>query len=207
MRICTAQAAIAILATCLFGVAFGHPGGVDKNGCHYDSKTGRRHCHPERAKSTEKNRNEPPRAGDEGVFYGPFISIVDGDTFKAKVQGVVMDFRLESVDAPEHDQPYGPEATRELDSLIRGKQLVIVPSDTDRYGRTVARVWVDDLDVNRELVRRGAVWFESEYAKDDALYREEQVARAAKKGLWANAHIEPWIWRERRRESRKEVPR
>jgi endonuclease YncB( thermonuclease family) len=83
---------------------------------------------------------------------------------------------------------------------------VIVPSDTDRYGRTVARVWVDDLDVNRELVRRGAVWFESEYAKDDALFREEQAARAAKKGLWANPHIEPWIWRERRRESRKEVP-
>ncbi len=117
-----------------------------------------------------------------------------------------MDVRFESIDAPEHDQPYGLEAKRELDSIIHGKQLVIVPSDTDRYGRTVARVWVGGLDVNRELVKRGAAWFQSEYAKDDALYWEEQAARNAKIGLWAKPHEEPWHWRERKR-SRSETGR
>jgi endonuclease YncB( thermonuclease family) len=182
--------------------AIAHPGGVDKRGCHLDSNTGQRHCHPERADSAKHESDRVPHAGDEGVFYGPFTSIVDGDTFKAKVQGVVMDFRLEGVDAPEHDQPYGAEATHELDSLIRGKQLVIVPSDTDRYGRTVGRVWVGDVEVNRELVKRGAAWFYSEYAKDDALYWEEQSARDAKLGLWAKAHLEPRVWRERKRAAR-----
>lgn len=146
----------------------------------------------------------PPEAGDEGVFYGPFVSVVDGDTLKAKVQGVTMDFRLEGIDAPEHDQPYGAEATHELNSLVSGKQLVIVPSDTDRYGRTVARVWVGQLDVNRELVRRGAAWFESEYSRDDDLYWEEQSARSAKRGLWAAPHVEPWRWREQKRSGREQ---
>lgn len=193
------QVPIALAMTLIANVAWAHPGGVDKHGCHVDSRTGKTHCHPARAKSFKRDPNVIPKAGDEGVFYGPFTSIADGDTFKAKVQGVVMDFRLESVDAPEHDQPYGLEAKRELDSLIHGKQLVIVPSDTDRYGRTVARVWVGDLDVNRERVRRGAAWFDVNYAKDDALYWEEEKARDAKLGLRAKPHEEPWHWRERKR--------
>jgi len=37
---------------------------------------------------------QPPRAGDEGVFYGPLVRVKDGDSLVAKVQGVAMDFRL-----------------------------------------------------------------------------------------------------------------
>lgn len=187
-------------------VAFAHPGGADENGCHKDSSTGERHCHAYRAKANKKPKYDaahPPKAGDEAVFYGPFVSVTDGDTFKAKVQGVIMDFRLESLDAPEHDQPYGEKAKAELLSMIRGQQLVLVPSDTDRYGRTVVRLWVGKLDVNREMVRRGAAWFNSEYSNDALLYDEENRARDGKRGLWALAlkdRVEPWIWRKEKRQ-------
>ena len=70
----------------------------------------------ERAKHAQKKPaydvNIRRRPGDEGVFYGPLVSVVDGDTFSAKVQGVVMKFRLQGIDAPEHDQPYGAEFNR-----------------------------------------------------------------------------------------------
>lgn len=190
---------LALLALPL--AAWAHPGGVDKNGCHKDASSGKQHCHSDRAQAKAKPRYDaahPPKAGDEAVFYGPVVGVVDGDTFTAKVQGVVMHFRLEGIDAPERGQPYGEQARNDLLALVGGKQAVLVPSDTDRYGRTVVRAWIGELDVNREMVKRGAAWFDSEYSKDAVLYDEESRARHQKRGLWRLAQqdrIEPWVWR------------
>src|ERR1044072_8715239 len=82
-----------------------------------------------------------PRAGDQGVFDGPLVGVKDGDSLVAKVQGVEMEFRLAEIDAPERDQPYGEQAKRDLRSLANGQQLVLLPIDTDGYGRTVAHIW------------------------------------------------------------------
>ena len=143
---------------------------------------------------------QPPRAGDEGAFFGALVRVKDGDSLVVKVQGVAMDFRLADIDAPELDQPYGRAAKQQLMALAVGKQLVLVPLDTDRYGRTVAQVWIGDTHVNAELVKRGAAWFYSEFARSPALYQVEQEARDAKRGLWAlplKDRIEPWEWRKR----------
>lgn len=188
-------------------VVSSHPGGVDKDGCHRDARTRDRHCHSERASTTPGpiySSKHPPEPGDEGVLYGPFVAMVDGDTFKAKVQGAVMDFRLQAVDAPEHDQPYGAEATSELAKLVRGRELIFIYDDVDRYGRIVARVWVGNIDVNRAMISRGAAWFDSEYAHDDDLYQAEEQARDAKRGLWSlpkQKRVEPWVWRKRKEPS------
>jgi len=142
----------------------------------------------------------PPRAGDEGVFFGPLVRVKDGDSLVAKVQGVAMNFRLAEIDAPELDQPYGRAAKQELVTLTSAQQLVLVPVDTDRYGRTVAQVWTGTTHVNAELVKRGAAWFYSEFARSPELYEVEQEARDAKRGLWAlhlQDRIEPWEWRKR----------
>ncbi|HKR36126.1 MAG TPA: thermonuclease family protein [Steroidobacteraceae bacterium] len=147
----------------------------------------------------------PPRAGDEGVFYGPLVRVKDGDSLVAKVQGVEMEFRLSDIDAPELDQPYGREAKRELSALAAGKQLVLMPFDTDRYGRTVVHVWNGNTHINAELMKRGAAWFYAEFARNEALYDVEQEARNAKRGLWAlplKDRVEPWVWRERKRGKR-----
>ena len=185
-----------------------HPGGVDECGCHSNSRTSNHHCHPQRAKASCDARvtftaERPPKAGDEGVLFGPLVSIVDGDSFKVKVQGAVMDVRLQGIDAPEMDQPFGKDARAILEKLIGDEQIVLVFDDVDHYGRIVARAWVADVDINLEMIRRGAAWFDSEYARDDELYNAELKARAAKRGLWSLATqstIEPWVWRRRGRE-------
>jgi endonuclease YncB( thermonuclease family) len=145
----------------------------------------------------------PPRAGDEGVFYGPLVRVKDGDSLIAKVQGVAMDFRLADVDAPELDQPYGPQAKQELAAIAAGRQLVMIPVDTDRYGRTVVHVWNGDTYLNAEMVKRGAAWFNVEFARGSILYDIEQQARDAQRGLWKlplKDRVEPWLWRQRKRD-------
>jgi|SRR5882672_9367268 len=180
-----------------------HPGGVDKNGCHVEKATGKRHCHPERAEKPKPSCNAPaPKAGDEGVLFGPVVSVTDGDTFKAKIQGVTMKFRLSDLDAPESNQPYGRNARATLVALLGKKDVVMQKVDDDPYGRVVVYAWVGDLNVNRAVMQQGAAWFYSEYAHTDCLYVIEQEARDAKRGLWQlprEQRIEPWNWRQNER--------
>jgi micrococcal nuclease len=196
---------IGILICCLSSFAFAHGGGADDDGCHKDSRAHSHHCHPDRAKHAKTksayDHDHPPKPGDEGVFYGPLIKVIDGDTFTAKVQGVVMKFRLQGVDAPERNQPYGSIATSVLREVTQGHELVLVFDDVDRWGRVVVQAWVGDLDVNAEMVRRGAAWFESEWSDDNRLQLLEDDARDRKLGLWKlpKPHIEPWVWRKEER--------
>ena len=86
--------------------------------------------------------------------------------------------------------------------MVRDREVLIVPRDVDRYGRIVARIHVNGVDVCRELVARGAAWFYPEYAEDESLFVVEEEARDAKRGLWAlppEDRVEPWVWRQRQR--------
>jgi len=185
--------------------ALAHPGSVGPNGCHRQAISSKQHCHPERKSaqlSREFDAGNPPRAGDEGVFDGPVVWVTDGDSMRVLVKGHDMEVRLADIDAPEREQPYAWKSKLELADLVRDRHVVLVPRDVDQYGRVVAYVWLGNLEVNRELVRRGAAWFYPEYAEDESLYRVEQEARAANRGLWGQAmkeRMEPWEWRRRKR--------
>lgn len=146
--------------------------------------------------------SKPVRVGDEGAFYGPLVRVKDGDTLVVKIQGVEVDFRLSGIDAPELDQPYGPEARDELAAIVGSQQCVLAPVDHDMYGRVVAYLWIGDTNVNEEMIRRGMGWFDSVYAKDSFLFHLENEARDAKRGLWVlspGERVEPWIWRKEQR--------
>lgn len=70
--------------------------------------------------------------------------------------------------------------------------------DTDRYGRTVGRVYVGSLDVNAEMIRQGAAWVYRQYLKDQSLLARS-CAMTAKRGLWGLLEAErclPWDWRK-----------
>lgn len=98
------------------------------------------------------------------------LSITDGDTFRALIGNQNVPIRMADYDAPERDQPYGREATEELTSLLAGGIVQLEHRGSGGFGRTAARVFVGDVDVNFEMVRRGAGWFDPEYAQDEELY-------------------------------------
>ena len=133
--------------------------------------------------------------------YGTVERVVDGDTivFKsgdAKTQRV----RLAGIDTPELDQPWGEEAKMALKGWAEDRMAKIRIVDIDRYGRSVATLWVDGENINRKLVAEGHAWVYRRYLRDRALPGLEASAKASGLGLWSNEEaIEPRIWRQQRR--------
>lgn len=54
--------AIAVLLLALAPSAFGHGGGLDRNGCHTNRKTGEYHCHPGRSGTPAPTTSTPRSA-------------------------------------------------------------------------------------------------------------------------------------------------
>lgn len=133
---------------------------------------------------------------------GKVVKIIDGDTVILLVSGNrQVKIRLAEIDTPESHQPYGQKAKQALAGLVFSRTITADVQTTDRYGRSVARVYAGTLDVNAELVRSGFAWVYRKYAKDRSLYELEAQAREDKKGLWALPESErtpPWEWRKRK---------
>ena len=93
---------------------------------------------------------------------GKVVGISDGDTLTLLVPDGAsfkqVKVRLGEIDTPESKQPYGQRAKQALSDLAYNQQARVVVQDTDRYGRTVGRVYVGSLDVNAEMIRQGAAW-------------------------------------------------
>ena len=133
--------------------------------------------------------------------YGTVERVVDGDTivFKAgdaKTQRV----RLADIDTPELGQSWGGEAKAALKVWAENRRGEVRIVDTDRYGRSVATLWIDGQNINRRLVAEGHAWVYRRYLRDRALLSLEASAKASGLGLWSNEEaIEPRIWRQQRR--------
>ena len=138
-------------------------------------------------------------AASAAEIAGRVVGIADGDTLTV-LDGAnrQITVRLAEIDTPERGQPYGDRARQALSDLAFDKAVRVVVQDTDRYGRAVGRVHDGAVDVNAEMVRRGAAWVFRRYSRDPSLLRLEEEARAARRGLWALPEAErtpPWKWR------------
>ncbi len=127
------------------------------------------------------------------------VTVNEGDTFTClTTDNTRLRVRLAEIDAPERKQPYGAEAKQALAELVLEKQVVLQVHEVDRYRRTLARVYVGNLDVNYVLVEQGAAWAYTQQLKDEKLNDAQTLARNMGKGLWqltAEAIVAPWEWR------------
>lgn len=125
------------------------------------------------------------------------VAIADGDTLTCLTDDrEQVKVRLAEIDAPERKQAFGTRSRQSLAELCHEKRAEIRVVDRDRYGRTVGRVSCAGVDANAEQVRRGLAWVYDRYARDKTLYRLQDEARGAGRGLWADKHpVAPWEWR------------
>lgn len=138
-------------------------------------------------------------ASPNAVFEAHVVKVVDGDTIHVAVPGKeIQKVRLFGIDTPERDQPYARQARKALAKLVYGRDVRLETHGSDGYGRLLAIVYVDERDVNAELIRVGAAWVFRKYSDDEKRIALEDEARAAKRGLWAlpeSERVPPWQWR------------
>jgi endonuclease YncB( thermonuclease family) len=128
--------------------------------------------------------------------------VVDGDTL---VIGAVR-VRLEGIDAPESGQQCktrwfgtwdaGRAATKALEAMTMGRDVVCQSKGTDAYGRMLGSCKVAGRDINAEMVRQGFAWAFVKYSQ--AYVGEERRARADSVGIWQRTCEPAWAYRRNR---------
>ncbi len=127
---------------------------------------------------------------------------VDGDTIAVNMNGSVETIRLIGVDTPETHKPntpvqcYGPEAAAYTKQLIGDSKVRLQadPDNTnrDRYGRLLRYVYLPDGRlVETELITKGYGFAYTlfPFQKKDEFKADEQQAKTASLGLWANCQV------------------
>jgi endonuclease YncB( thermonuclease family) len=133
------------------------------------------------------------------AWTGKVTGVADGDTITVLHDGRSEKIRLHGIDTPERQQAYGNKAKALTNSMVRGRTVEVKPQTVDRYGRTVALVYVDGQSLNELLIQNGYAWVYRKYCKDSFCSdwsRLEEQARNQRKGMWQDASIvPPWEWR------------
>lgn len=112
--------------------------------------------------------------------------VLDGDTIQTSSGERI---RYIGINAPEKGEPNSSEATEVNKELVLGRKvyLELDVQKKDRYGRTLAYVFVEDVFINLEIVKNGLAV--SETIQPNVKYQNEFVkaqkeARENCLGLW-----------------------
>ncbi len=137
------------------------------------------------------------------TIEGRVVKVYDGDTVHLLAGSEKSKIRLDRIDAPESRQEYGKEAAEHLRNKIFGKTVRICYDKKDRYGRILGLIFLEDLDINLEMVATGNAWHYRRFDKTVAYCDAERDAREQKLGLWANPDpVNPQEWRKRNKRKR-----
>ena len=143
------------------------------------------------------------------LYMASVIKVHDGDTITVQRQDdskEVVIIRLNRIDAPELKQTYGKESRDFLNNMIFGEIVDVDVQGRDMYGREVADLRYDDLNVSSEMVINGMAWRYVKYDKDKGsqLPILEKDARDLKRGLWIYPDPKaPWIFRKEQKQKHK----
>lgn len=129
---------------------------------------------------------------------GTVVRVVDGDTIHVRIGERIEKVRYIGVNTPEvhhpskGEEPGGREAAEVNRGLVSAKRvwLELDVQQRDRYGRLLAYVWVGDLMINAELVRRGyaqVMTVPPNVRHQDLFLTLQRDARQAGRGLWKRA--------------------
>ncbi len=135
-------------------------------------------------------------------------SIYDGDTLRARRGEEELKIRFCGIDAPEVRMPMGIEARDHLRSLvdIGNGELLLLPVEQDRYGRTVAEVYVKDsrstaINLNVQMVRDGYAWHYERYSGNCLIRGKfaiaQELAQEEGLGIWSGNPQPPWEFRRK----------
>lgn len=132
-------------------------------------------------------------------IQGEAVSVADGDTFTLLTDDhQAIKVRLHGIDCPEKGQAFGVRAKEFTLEYLKDQRVWVTITDTDRYGRVVGWVSVNEYQtLNEDLLIAGLAWQYLKYDWSPSMKKLETAARNRKAGLWIDKNpIAPWEYRK-----------
>lgn len=140
---------------------------------------------------------------DAEPYKAIVIQVWDGDSMAVSTTNGPQQIRIFGIDAPEKDQPFGAQAKRYLERLLKNQEVSIEPLEQDSYQRTIANVTQQQRNVANLLVEQGFAWAYRRYNPPSELIEREDRAKRERRGLWQNSQpTPPWLWRKKAKQKR-----
>jgi micrococcal nuclease len=138
-------------------------------------------------------------------FVARVVAVHEGDRLTIRHDGRSETIYLKNIDCPELKQPYGKQAKQVAAAYVGNRDVVVRGLVRDKQGRVSAEVLLHDgRSVGHELLKEGLAWWQRSGSNDASLGVVEELARASRKGLWADANpVPPWKWKAPKQTSRK----
>jgi len=153
----------------------------------------------------------------------PVLEVFDGDGFRTKIALCQLTgnpnhhtekeaiIRCAFIDAPELEQRGGCEARQFLTALIGGRKVwldIRMKMDTgksfDRYGRIVAVPYLDDQNIEIDMLLNGWAWVLERYGPDESYFEALEIAQRNKRGIWAyEDNVHPWTFKGQKYNDRR----
>ncbi len=129
-----------------------------------------------------------------------FSKCVDGDTAKFILNEEEITVRFLAIDTPETkhptkgEEPYGKEASDFTCKSIQNASSIILEYDDnsntyDKYNRHLVWVYVDDVLLQDELIKKGlakVAYLYGDYAYTEQLQASEKIAQKQQIGIWSD---------------------
>lgn len=138
-------------------------------------------------------------------FRARVVTVHEGDRLTIHYEGRRETIYLKDIDCPELKQPYGKQAKHAIAAYVGNREVVVRALKRDRDGRATAEILLQDgRNVGHELLKEGLAWWQRSASNDASLEVLEELARASRKGLWADSNpVPPWKWKAPKTTSRK----
>jgi micrococcal nuclease len=136
-------------------------------------------------------------SGSAEALSGVVTHVSDGDTIWVRPEGgKPVKVRLQGIDAPERCQAWGAQSRAALASRVLHRPVRVQTKARDSYDRIVGSLELNGEDIGAWMVREGHAWSDHYRRRAGPYAQQEREARAARRGLFAQAAMEPRVFRK-----------
>jgi endonuclease YncB( thermonuclease family) len=134
--------------------------------------------------STLAAADEPVSPAVPAELSGRAVEVGSGDSLVVEYGGRRVDVRLADINAPQGSDYYAPAAKTLLANIVLDQPVRVAVAGVAADGTVFGYLTFGELDVNLEMVKRGAAWPCWDFAQRTDFLHWEYEARRWRRGLW-----------------------